>query len=57
MQNKLNELKELFIQEIVNINSQQDLEILEKEFLGKTGKLKAILAGIKDLSPEEKKII
>ena len=57
MQNKLNELKELFTQEIVNINSQQDLEILEKEFLGKTGKLKAILAGIKDLSPEEKKII
>jgi phenylalanyl-tRNA synthetase alpha subunit len=57
MQNKLNELKELFRQEIANTSSQQDLEILEKEFLGKTGKLKAILAGIKDLSPEEKKII
>jgi phenylalanyl-tRNA synthetase alpha chain len=57
MQNKLNELKELFTQELENINSQNLLEILEKEFLGKTGKLKAILAGIKDLSPEEKKII
>jgi len=57
MQNKLNELKELFTQELEKINSQDILETLEKEFLGKTGKLKAILAGIKDLSPEEKKII
>lgn len=57
MQNKLNELKELFTQELENLNSQDLLETLEKEFLGKTGKLKAILAGIKDLSPEEKKII
>ena len=57
MQNKLNELKELFIQELENTNSQDVLETLEKEFLGKTGKLKAILAWIKDLSSEEKKII
>lgn len=57
MQNKLNELKSIFSQELENINSQDLLEALEKEFLGKKGKLKAILAWIKDLSPEEKKLI
>ena len=57
MQNKLNELKELFTQELQNTNTQESLESLEKEFLGKTGKLKEILKGIKDLSPEEKKVI
>ena len=55
MQNKLNELKGLFTQELENTNTQENLELLEKEFLGKTGKLKEILKGIKDLSPEEKK--
>jgi|TARA_Y100001960_G_C14731577_1_gene857871 phenylalanyl-tRNA synthetase alpha subunit len=43
MQNKLNELKELFLTEIENTNSQENLETLEKDFLGKTGKLKEIL--------------
>ena len=57
MQNKLNELKKLFSQELENTNSQEKLELLEKDFLGKTGKLKEILKGIKDLSPEEKKVI
>jgi phenylalanyl-tRNA synthetase alpha subunit len=57
MQNKLNELKKIFSEELENKNTQELLETLEKELLGKTGKLKAILAGIKDLSTEEKKII
>ncbi len=57
MQNKLNELKELFLTEIENTNSQENLETLEKDFLGKTGKLKEILKWIKDLTPDEKKII
>jgi hypothetical protein len=33
MQNKLNELKELFLSEIKNTDSQENLEILEKDFL------------------------
>ena len=57
MQNKLQELKELFIWELETTSSQENLEILEKDFLGKTGKLKEILKGIKDLTPEEKKVI
>ena len=57
MQNKLNELKVLFSQELENTNTQESLELLEKDFLGKTWKLKDILKGIKDLSPEEKKVI
>jgi len=57
MQQKLAELKELFISELKTIQEVHQLEELGKEFLGKKGKLKAILAGIKDLSPEEKKII
>lgn len=57
MQQKLVELKELFISELESIQEVNQLEELWKEFLGKKGKLKAILAGIKDLSPEEKKTI
>lgn len=57
MQQKLAELKNLFTSELENITESSELENLEKEFLGKKGKLKSILAGIKDLSPEEKKII
>jgi hypothetical protein len=36
MQNKLNELKVLFTQELENTNTQESLELLEKDFLGKT---------------------
>lgn len=54
MQEKLQALKKLFLEEI---QTSTDLEQLEKEFLGKKGKLNDILKGIKDLLSEEKKII
>lgn len=57
MQNKLNELKELFTIELTKTNNQESLEKLEKDFLWKTWKLKDILKWIKDLSPDEKKVI
>ncbi|QFR38626.1 phenylalanine--tRNA ligase subunit alpha [Candidatus Gracilibacteria bacterium 28_42_T64] len=57
MQNKLLELKEIFLTNIKEIDKDIGLEELEKDFLGKTGKLKEILKGIKDLSVEDKKII
>ena len=57
MQEKLNNLKQEFLENIWKINNLQDLENLKNEFLGKKWKLKAILAWIKDLSIEEKKTI
>jgi len=40
-----------------NIGTLVAAEELEKKFIGKSGALKAILAGLKDLSVDEKKII
>lgn len=57
MQQKLDKLKELYEQQIQDITSQETLEELKKDFLGKKGKLNEILKGIKDLSIEEKKVI
>jgi len=57
MKEQLANLKNEFIESIKAINSTEELEILEKDFLGKKGKLNDILKGIKDLSNEDKKII
>ena len=57
MKQKLENLKNEFIENLKTINSTEDLEILEKDFLGKKGKLNDILKGIKDLSNDDKKII
>jgi phenylalanyl-tRNA synthetase alpha chain len=57
MQNKLNSLKKEFLKSLENINNKEDLKELEADFLGKKGKLKDILKGIKDLTIEEKKTI
>ena len=57
MKEKLINLKSEFIENIKTINSPETLESLEKDFLGKKGKLNDILKVIKDLSNEDKKII
>ncbi len=57
MKQKLENLKNEFIKNIEIINSTENLEILEKDFLGKKWKLNNILKGIKDLSNDDKKII
>jgi phenylalanyl-tRNA synthetase alpha chain len=57
MQNKLNSLKKEFLKSLENIKNKEDLKELEADFLGKKGKLKDILKGIKDLTIEEKKTI
>lgn len=57
MQQKLDELKNIFSTEITLTNSQEWLDALEKDFLWKTWKLKEILKWIKDLSNEEKKLV
>lgn len=56
MKEKLQELQTKFREEL-ETSQAQDLEQLEKDFLGKKWKLGEILKGIKDLSDEEKKVI
>jgi len=57
MQSSLSDLKKDFIEKLANVENQWQLKELESEYLGKKGLLKGILAGIKDLSNEEKKTI
>ena len=57
MQDLLNQLEQEFQTALKEITSPEALKELENEYLGKKGKLKAILWGIKDLSIEEKKTI
>ncbi len=55
MLNKLKQLKEDFLQNLEQIESEPKAEELKKDYLWKTGKLSEILKWIKDLSNEEKK--
>jgi len=57
MQDKLSNLKKDFEQTLKNIRTEQEREALREQYLGKKGKLKEILAGIKDLSSEEKQTV
>jgi len=57
VKDKLNQLKQEFIEKLKTTNNETELKDLENDFLGKKGKLKDILAWIKDLSIEEKKTI
>ena len=57
MEEKLKQLEADFQAALKNISTPEALKELENEYLGKKGKLKAVLAGIKDLSIEEKKTI
>jgi len=57
MQNKLETLKKNFLESLNNIKDETSLKELDVDFLGKNGKLKAILKDIKNLSIEEKKTI
>lgn len=57
MSEELKKLQAAFITALEKINTPEDLKELENEYLGKKGKLKAILAGVKDLSIEDKKTV
>ncbi len=57
MQDQLQKLEQDFQSALKEITTPEWLKELENEYLGKKGKLKAILGGIKDLSIEEKKTI
>ena len=57
MLKKLNNLKEEFLVILKNIDSSETLDELQKDFLGKKGKLQDILKSIKDLSNDDKKLV
>lgn len=57
MKEQLINLKKEFTENVAIIDSAEKLEELEKDFLGKKGKLNEILKGIKDLSNEDKKTV
>ncbi len=57
MKEQLANLKNEFIKSLENIETNNELETLEKDFLGKKWKLNDILKWIKDLSNDDKKII
>lgn len=57
METILKSLKTEAQEKIEKIDSLEKLYALELEFLGKKGRLTDILKGIKDLSPEEKKVV
>ncbi|MDD3793237.1 MAG: phenylalanine--tRNA ligase subunit alpha [Candidatus Gracilibacteria bacterium] len=57
MKEKLINLKNEFLEKLNSIKNNEEAENLNKEFLGKNGKLQEILKGLKDLSVDEKKVI
>lgn len=57
MTGELQKLQADFNDALSSVSSEDELKELEAEYLGKKGKLKAILAGVKDLSIEEKKTV
>lgn len=57
MNTQLDTLEKDFTLALRSIKNETALKELEQEYLGKTGKLKTILGGIKDLSIEDKKTI
>lgn len=57
MEKQLQQLEQDFKASLETIQSESELKELENEYLGKKWKLKSILAGVKDLSIEDKKTI
>jgi len=57
MKEQLEALQAEFSAKLIDITTPEALKELETEYLGKKWKLKAILAGVKDLSIEDKKTI
>jgi len=57
MNEELQKLQADFQSTLETLTSAESVKALESDYLGKKGKLKAILAGVKDLSIEEKKTV
>ena len=57
MENKLKGLQEDAKEEIISVDSLEDLEKIRVKYLGKKGELTEVLRGMGNLSPEERPII
>ncbi|MDD5769470.1 MAG: phenylalanine--tRNA ligase subunit alpha [Candidatus Gracilibacteria bacterium] len=57
MKNQINEIRNYFIKVLKDVKTQESLNLLIDELLGKKGKLNEILKGLKDLSDSDKKEI
>ena len=51
----IQELKKEALQAIENATDLEGLRLVEVEYLGRSGKVTAILRGLRDMSPEERK--
>ncbi len=57
MQEKLKQIRERAVHEIVNADSLDSLNAVRVAILGKKGELTAVLKGMKDVSPEERPLV
>ncbi len=57
MQDKLQEIKERVLEEIKSINLPEELDKLEKNYLGRKGKFTKLIKSIKDLSPAQRPVM
>ena len=57
MKEQIAKIKENALAEISNSKTLQELENVRVKYLGKKGELTAVLKGMKDLSPEERRVI
>ena len=57
MQEKIKQIKEASIKEIINVKELKELNDLRVKYLGKKGELTSVLRGMGGLTPEERPII
>lgn len=57
MIDKLNALEESFNSELAGLKDEASILNLKSSYLGKKGKLSEILKGLKDVSPEDRKVV
>ena len=55
MTDNLKTVKQSFIEKLGSVNTEQELEALRVEYLGKSGEVTNLLKAIKDIPNEEKK--
>ena len=55
MKDEIEQIKKEAKERVNNVQNESELAEVEKEYLGRKGKLTSVLRGVKDLTPEEKK--
>ena len=57
MEQKINELKNQFLEQLAQVSAEGELFDLEKKYLGRKSEFNEILKNLKNLSPEERKMV